>query len=496
MTGRVSRRVVAAPAVRTLRGRYPWLVMDGMMRSMLAELYGKLDPDSGVPADRSEDLLTEAVFGSLRYLPYTVALAEILRSVGANVTRSGLSHAQVLLWQGVPIGPAWPGKVIEPDVIVITGTTMVVFEAKLFSPFGSYHHPAQPDAVPYHQLAVQYAATKAWAAGLQLREPIMVAVTADSARPSASLNQAEHDIERLTGKAPPEGVRWLPWHKIAGILTGLLNRLRPNEQAQVHDLLQLMDRRGVRKVFTGFQMEDYWLITAAQRVASGRLYPQIRTFFDELTVALAADGIDWSQPSYKGMWLGGASTSVSKPSDWTRSYVGAPYWPEAWPKRGTAKSAANLALYAIFDFLNPAVEVGLSIPGPGVAAAQQQWAPHLNDLARELSALDRYELVLDTGDFARSARSIAAADVTKEWLASACAAMVGAAHLRLRRRLDVETVAVQQVREALAGIQNACRAVPALWAALAKTSQIAGALSEAAPETSAEAVQHSNTATL
>ena len=107
---------------------------------------------------------------------------------------------------------------------------MVVFEAKLFSPFGSYHHPAQPGAVPYHQLAVQYAATKAWAAGLQLRVPIMVAVTADSARPSASLNQAEHDIERLTGKVLPGGVRWLPWHKIAGILTGLLNGSSPTSR--------------------------------------------------------------------------------------------------------------------------------------------------------------------------------------------------------------------------------------------------------------------------
>lgn len=461
---------------------------------MLAELYGKLDPDGSVPADRSEDLLTEAVFGSLRYLPYTVALAEILRSVGAAVTRLDLMHAQVRLWQAVPM-PVWPGKVIEPDVIVIAGTAMVVFEAKLFSPFGSYHHPAQPGAVPYHQLAVQYAATKAWAAGLQLRDPIMVAVTADSVRPSASLNQAEHDMERLTGKRPPGGVRWLPWHKIAGILAGL-DGLRPHEQVQVHDLLQLMDKRGVRKVFTGFQMEDYWLITAAQRVASGRLYPQIRTFFDELTVALAADGIDWSQPSYKAMWLGGASTAVNKPSDWTRSYAGAPYWPKAWPKRGTAKSAANLALYAIFDFLNPAVEIGLSIPGPGAAAAQQQWAPHLNDLASELSALSRYELVLDTGDFARSARSIAAADVTQEWLASACAAMVGAAHLRIRRRLDVETVTVQQAREAMAEIQDACQAVPALWAALAKTSQVGKAVSKAAPETSVEGVQHSNTATL
>src|SRR5208282_1968123 len=168
--------------------------MHGMMRSMLAELYGKLDLEGGVPADRSEDLLTEAVFGSLRYLPYTVALAEVLRSVGAAVTRLDLLHAQVRLWQAVPM-PRWPGRVIEPDVIVIAGTAMVVFEAKLFSSFGSYHHPAQPDAEPYHQLAVQYAATKAWAAGLQLREPIMVAVTADSVRPSASLNQAEHDME-------------------------------------------------------------------------------------------------------------------------------------------------------------------------------------------------------------------------------------------------------------------------------------------------------------
>jgi hypothetical protein len=50
-------------------------------------------------------------------------------------------------------------------------------------------------------------------------------------------------------------VRWLPWHRIAQILAGL-ERLRANEQAQVDDVLQLMDKRGVRKVFTGFAMED------------------------------------------------------------------------------------------------------------------------------------------------------------------------------------------------------------------------------------------------
>ena len=64
----------------------------------------------------------------------------------------------------------------------------------------------------------------------------MVAVTADSVRPSPSLTQAEHDMERLTGKTRSGGVRWLPRDKIATILTDL-NGLRPHEKAQVHDLL-------------------------------------------------------------------------------------------------------------------------------------------------------------------------------------------------------------------------------------------------------------------
>ena len=87
--------------------------------------------------------------------------------------------------------------------MVIACRAVVVFEAKLFSPFGRYHDPAQPTAEPYHRMAMQYAATKAWAAGLQLRDPVMVAVTADSVRPATSLDQAEHDIERLTGAVPP-----------------------------------------------------------------------------------------------------------------------------------------------------------------------------------------------------------------------------------------------------------------------------------------------------
>jgi hypothetical protein len=100
-------------------------------------------------------------------------------------------------------------------------------------------------------VSIWASATKAWASGLRLSDPVMVAVTADATRPNASLDRAVHDIERLTGAVSPGVVRWLPWHRIAEIFGGL-DRLQANEQALVDDVLRLMDKRGVRKVFTGF----------------------------------------------------------------------------------------------------------------------------------------------------------------------------------------------------------------------------------------------------
>lgn len=223
-------------------------------------------------------------------------------------------------------------------------------------------------------------------------------------------------------------------------------------------------------VFQGFPMEDYWVMAAAQRVAGERLYPQIRTFFDELTSILDLDGVGWSQPAYKSMWLGGVSTSVNKPNDWARSFVGAQYWPAAWPNRG--KIGTNLSLYAIFDFLTPALEVGLSIPGSGAAAAQQNWLPFLKPLAEELAQLDDFELVLDGGDLARPSRTILCADVDEAWLYAVCGQMVNVAHLRLRRRLPVETVSVQQAREEIAAIEAACIKCPTLWKMLASTAHV------------------------
>jgi hypothetical protein len=444
---------------------------------VLAELHGKLDPQGDDPVDRSEDLLTDAVFGAIRHLPYERVLAAVLAEAGVSVTADGLRRAQVLMWPRIPM-PQWPGTIIEPDVIVIAGKAVIVFEAKLNSDFSTYTAPPPPGSRTspedryFHQLAVQYAAVKAWAAGLLLNPPTIVAVTRGPLPPT-TISRAEQDIDRLTSSPAPQRIRGVSWHDLAQVLHGV-GGLRPNEQEHVSDVLALMEKRGVRRVFTGVHMEDYWLMTAAQRVAGDRLYPQLRTFFDDLTMVLDTDDIAWSQPGYKGMWLGGSSTSVSKPAGWTRGFVGAQYWPTAWPAR-SGKLGAGLALYGIFDFINPGFETGLSIPGPGAAAAATHWTPHLTALAEQLRTLTGCDIVLDSGDVTRPTKEIQTADVTEDWLTAVLGSLVNSAHLRIRRRTSVATLTVQEARTMIHDDRAALdQGGGALWELLNATGHIDG----------------------
>lgn len=426
---------------------------------MLAELHGKFDPAHPEAAERSEDLLTSAVFGAVRHLPRAAVVA-LCAAIGVPVDAKAAHAARIQLWPQVPM-PHWPGKVIEPDVVIVVGRQPVVFEAKLHSPFGMYADPNAPAQPQLHQLAVQYAAVSAWAAGERLLPPVIVAVTAPQLRPSADLDRATQDVDRLCPGTGAEVFRWLPWWRIAEVLADL-PELRAHERALVEDVLAYMEMRGVRRVFNGFKPEDYWLISAAQRVAGERVYPQVQNFVEDLAAVLDDDSIGWSQPSYRSMWLAlGASTS--KPTDWTRGWLGAQFWPKTWPQRH-GRLGANLALYALFDFLDPALEVGLSIPGPGVAAAQAQWPDLLAKLVVALRELPAgYELVVDPGDVSRPTRVQDAATVDEDWFSGTISVLTTTAHLRLRRRVDPLQATVQQARELIRGLRDELDTIGDVW---------------------------------
>lgn len=417
---------------------------------MLAELLGKLDPDGLGGLERSEDLLTAAVFGAIRHLPAEAVLGRLLTRLGIHATTADLDTADIQLWPTYP-RPGWPGHGIEPDVRVLVGKQPIVFEAKLHSGFGPYTRRPD-DSTPVHQLAVQYSAVASWAKGEQLLPPVIVALTRGPTSPTSELDTARQDVMDLGRQSPGDPVRWLSWHQLAEVVESTKESLRPHEKRLASDLLALMEKRGVRHMFKGFKAEDYWVVTSAQRIAAERLYPEIRTFFDDFGAVLDEDGVERSQPSWDAMWMG-LGTSASRPVDWTRSFIARQYWPKSWPTR--EKAGANTALYALFDFVDPGFEVGLSIPGPGVAAAQSKWSDHLSELAAAITPLDSsFEFLVDGGDIARPTQVLAPSEVSEDWLQSMLSAMGTTSHLRIRRRSDALNLTVQFAREEFRTLQE------------------------------------------
>lgn len=446
---------------------------------ILAELHGKLDPLSNDPVDRSEDLLTDAVFGAIRHLPRVEVLGPLLAAVGVKASAKDLAKASVRLWPGIPAAHG-PESYIEPDVIVVAGKHVVVFEAKLYAQFGKYISAIE-NAAPLHQLAVQYAAVRSWAAGLRLDAPVVVAVTPGPERPSEDLATAAEDIKRLLpDTAGCEPLRWISWRSVAAVLEqARADGLRHHEAQYIDDVLEYMDKRGVRRVFEGFRPEDYWLISSAQRVAADRVYPQLRAFAEDLGAVLAKDGIGWTQSNAKWV-LVSRGTALNKPVDWTRSFVGPMFWPKHWPKRTTL--GGWLAIYVIFDFVDPALEVGITVPGPGVAVAQAKWTEHLDHLAAQGQLLaEDYEIAFDSGDMARPSKVVNAKALDADWLGTVTAAAGLTSHLRLRLRTDPLSLTVQTARMMVLSVRDAVELCPALWDMLRASGHLVPASSQPLP---------------
>src|SRR5262249_48719077 len=152
--------------------------------------------------------------------------------------------------------------------------------------------------------------------------------------------------------------------------------------------------------------------------------------------------------------------------DWRRGWIGVLLWPEGWPQR-QGKQLGYTALYIVFDFVNPAVEVGFNIPGAGVGATQAAWPPVLAAFAEAGQTLgDRYELVTDTGDLANPTAVSPAATVDTEWLLARMGTMTTTARMRLRRRVDPLTVTVSQVRDLVLALRDDINSIADNWWAL------------------------------
>jgi hypothetical protein len=211
---------------------------------LMAQLRGKLATDVWLG---SEDLLTSAVFGTLKNLPASIT-AELLSRAQPLEGSTPLVLSGPLSWH---FWPWW--DVCEPDVVVEDEENLCIIEAKLYSEFGE-------DTTTGSQLRREWTdgLRRAGAVGKQLW---LVALTNHTVLP-------EEAIRRQFARAGPEPPRlyWLSWFEIGRFLRGLEHELLAGWS---EDLLQLLSRMGLAP-FDGFGE----IITYSASIPTGLLWAE------------------------------------------------------------------------------------------------------------------------------------------------------------------------------------------------------------------------------
>lgn len=405
---------------------------------MQAELHGKIDLSPGW-----EDTLTDAVFSALRYLPAD-ALGRVLSAGFPGLDFSGADLADVSF-------EFWPtfSNGYEPDVVIRAGKWMVIVEAKLGAGFG------KGESIEEHQLYREWEGGLTRASAEKRTGPILLAVTADTREPDDVVEVREALGGRCitTGTAPDQVVRWLSWHQVGGVLDSLRD-LNRNERLLVDDVLAVMERRRVRHVFKGFDVNDYQKVTEAVAVSETSVFPAFATLERQLTARLGDEGIQWGHPEFV-VWSYG-SKSMSKPWDWVTTYLLLPYWPDDFP----ARTGSQAVLFVMCNFVEPKIEVGWFQATYGYSSSKAAWTPLADRLAEDLGTVPpEYEVVLGADDYARAIARRPATEVDEPWLVDGFSR---SRILRIQRSLDLSEVhdaaqvaeMVIETRELIAGLPS------------------------------------------
>ena len=193
---------------------------------LVAQLHGKLASDMWLG---SEDLLTSAIFGTLKNVSPEVFI-DLVHSAKSIDGTSGPLLSTPLDWT---FWPWW--DTCEPDVVIEDANNICVLEAKLYSDFGE-------ESLSGTQLSREWSdgMSRAVASG---RELWLLAVTNHARVPEAAIRK-----QLALSTAQFSRVCWLSWSDIGTALQRADEFLGPWQD----DLLELLMRMGLAP-FDGFQ---------------------------------------------------------------------------------------------------------------------------------------------------------------------------------------------------------------------------------------------------
>lgn len=227
-------------------------------------LWAQLRRKVSLEHERSEDVLTSNVFGTLRYLELHVGLIPALSGSSgehAGAMREVLRNADsagYCFWKWLP-GPGSCG--CEPDVLLelrragkIIG--LILIEAKYRAGKSSVADPAAvPGSSPRDQLAREWVCVEHHAQRNNV-PAFLVFLTADNSVPTRALDEATVDLERC-GCAPGNFL-WLSWTQLASSLV--------SDHPMISDLRALLERGYGFRTFDGFSKtwpRLMWSLSAA-----------------------------------------------------------------------------------------------------------------------------------------------------------------------------------------------------------------------------------------
>ncbi|MEE4600621.1 MAG: hypothetical protein V2J65_05030 [Desulfobacteraceae bacterium] len=202
----------------------------------LAELHGKLSRN----IERMEDILTSNVFSFFKYARRDIFLKPYLENVlGIPFTAEDLRETDFVFWPSYDDGT-------QPDLVMITGSYYLLFEAKYFSDFGK-ETAKRKDQVTRE---IEGGSLEAKRLGKRF---VFVAVTADSVFRKDKFSHLNSDL--------PARFCWTNWQAVASLLESIIARkphgLAHHERCHAQDLLDLLDRKNLRS-FGGFNLEGHF----------------------------------------------------------------------------------------------------------------------------------------------------------------------------------------------------------------------------------------------
>ncbi|MFC2014793.1 hypothetical protein ACFLUP_02235 [Chloroflexota bacterium] len=238
----------------------------------LADIHGKLE---GLRlTDRSEDLLTANIFGSLRYIPPSKVLIPFLKKAQSMT--------------GTPLQLPWSIRIVyysfwpslrstgyagcEPDVVLGLETEdnelhIIMVEVKYRSGPSSLENEG---ILPHHQLARELDQLEVvscdilgWETSIEPSSRKLIYLTQDFASPREDIDKASK--EYLSKRKVKGEIYWLSWRLLPSILeNSSLDEHVPEHRIVMDDMLHLLEKKrltlfsGVIPIISWFSIPDFY----------------------------------------------------------------------------------------------------------------------------------------------------------------------------------------------------------------------------------------------